>query len=78
MNFDLRTIRCQMNRRSGIYVHKPETVLHVRRLKLHRKRRKGHHREVWSIWLLSNNQNNQNNNNDIEVATMAFHDGLLK
>ena len=36
-NFELRTIRSQMNRSPGIFVLKPETVLHVRRLKLHRK-----------------------------------------
>ena len=57
---------------------KPETVLHVRRLKLHRRRRKGHHGGVWRIWLLSNNQNNQDNDNNIEVVITAFHDGLLK
>ena len=28
---------------------KPETVLHVRRLKLHRRRRKGHCGGVWRI-----------------------------
>ena len=37
---------------------KPETVLHVRRLKLHWRRR-GHHGGAQRIWLLSNNQNNQ-------------------
>ena len=54
---------------------KPETVLHVRRLKIHRKRRKGHHGGVWRIWFLGNNENNIKN---IEVVTTGFHDGLLK
>ena len=62
-----------MNRSPGIFVLKPLTVLHVRRLKLYRRRRKGHHGRVQRIQLLKNNQNN-----NIVVVTTAFHDGLLK
>ena len=74
-NFELRNIRSQMNRSPRTFVLKPEIVLHMRRLKLHRRRRRGHCGRVLRIQLLSNNQNNYNN---IEGVTMAFHDGLLK
>ena len=77
-NFELRTITSQMNRSPRTFVHKPEIVLHVRRLKLHRRRRKSHCGGVGRIQLFSYKQNNQNNNNNIEVVTVAFHDGLSK